>query len=123
MVYVDDIIITGNDSPFLNSLICWLNQQFPLKDLGTLSYVLVIQVTVTASALHLCPQKYIYNLLHRSSMVDCKLLSTRMASIASLSLYDCDVLSDPNLYRSIFDTLQYCILTHLNNSFAMNKVC
>lgn len=38
LVYVNDNIVMGNDSQFLNSLICRLNQHFTLKDLGVLPF-------------------------------------------------------------------------------------
>jgi hypothetical protein len=37
LVYVDDIIVTGNNLPVINDLISSLQAEFKLKDLGTLS--------------------------------------------------------------------------------------
>ncbi|KAL6332296.1 hypothetical protein AAG906_004858 [Vitis piasezkii] len=82
LVYVDDIIVTGS-----------------------LSYFLGIQKTSTASTLHLSQEKYISNLLHHAFMFECKPISTLMASTASISLYDGEVLFDPTSYRSIVGTL------------------
>ena len=79
LIYVDDIIITGSHSVLVNSLIDQLHNQFALKDLGSLSYFLGIQVTRTPSSLHLCQHKYIVNLLHRAQMFDCKHASTLWA--------------------------------------------
>jgi hypothetical protein len=59
LVYVDDIIVTGNDSNCIGLLISQLQQEFPLKDLGYLSFFLGIQVTCTAEGLHLSQSKYI----------------------------------------------------------------
>ena len=42
LVYVDDIVLTGNNPQFLNSLISQLNKAFELKDLGSLHYFLGI---------------------------------------------------------------------------------
>ena len=43
LVYVYDIIITGNDPHFLSSLIAQLSTTFELKDLGPLSYFLAFK--------------------------------------------------------------------------------
>lgn len=45
VVYVDDIIITGDDIPFINHLKQHLHTIFGIKDLGSLSFFLGIKVT------------------------------------------------------------------------------
>lgn len=37
LVYVDDIIVTGDDFVAFDKVICYLDQQFTLKDLGELN--------------------------------------------------------------------------------------
>lgn len=60
LVYVDDIIITGNNSSNIRSTIFMLHQNFALKDLGPLNYFLGIQVTPTSTRGFLLNQsKYI----------------------------------------------------------------
>jgi Reverse transcriptase (RNA-dependent DNA polymerase) len=53
MVYVDDIILTGNSPAALQSLITALNSEFSLKDLGTLNFFLGIEITTSPTSLHL----------------------------------------------------------------------
>ncbi|WMV09979.1 hypothetical protein MTR67_003364 [Solanum verrucosum] len=48
LVYVDDLIITGSDSDFITTFIHTLDQQFSLKDLGSLNYFLGIEVSPTS---------------------------------------------------------------------------
>ena len=123
LVYVDDIIITGTHSQLIDHYIARLNSQFALKDLGTISYFLGIQVTLLHDTIHLSQHKYITDLLLRASMFDCHHASTPMSTASSLSLYDGDSFSDPTLYRSIVGALQYCTITRPDISFAVNKVC
>lgn len=40
LVYVDDIVIASNDSAAITQLTSYLNDQFHLKDLGSLKYFL-----------------------------------------------------------------------------------
>ena len=44
VVYVDDIVITGNDSKGILSLKSFLHSQFHTKDLGMLKYFLGVEV-------------------------------------------------------------------------------
>ena len=44
VLYVDDILIIGNDVGMLSSIKIWLSSQFQMKDLGDASYVLGIKL-------------------------------------------------------------------------------
>ena len=44
IVYVDDIIVTGNDEKEKNTLKQWIAKEFEIKDLGKLKYFLGIEV-------------------------------------------------------------------------------
>ena len=55
LLYVDDIIVIGNDSTQIAHLIATLGQVFELKDLGSLNYFLGIQITHTTHGLTLNP--------------------------------------------------------------------
>ena len=44
VLYVDDILIIGNDKVMLNSVKSWLSKNFSMKDLGDATYVLGIRI-------------------------------------------------------------------------------
>ena len=44
ILYVDDILLIGNDVGTLSSVKVWLSQQFDMKDLGEASHVLGIRL-------------------------------------------------------------------------------
>ena len=44
LVYVDDLILTGNNSTFVASIIDQLGQKFSIKDLGSLHFFLGVEV-------------------------------------------------------------------------------
>ena len=43
ILYVDDILLIGNDSEFLNSIKGYLNKNFSMKDLSEAAYILGIK--------------------------------------------------------------------------------
>ena len=65
LLYVYDIIVTGNDSTQIHNLITTFDQVFELKDLGPLNYFLGIQITKTSHDLTLTQSKYASNVLHK----------------------------------------------------------
>ncbi|OMO62750.1 hypothetical protein CCACVL1_22657 [Corchorus capsularis] len=123
LVYVDDIILTGNSKFFLDEFIGALSKKFSLKDPISLSYFLGIETIQTAKGLLLSQKKYMKNLLERSKMLESKPVTTPMAtSAASLTLEMGNKLSDASEYRSIIGALQYLSLTRPDISFSVNKL-
>ena len=51
LLYVDDIIITSNNSSFVTEIVSQLGSSFALKDLGCLNYFLGLQIEYTDSGL------------------------------------------------------------------------
>lgn len=72
LIYIDDVIITGNYPTTINLLIDKLQYDFALKDLGDLSYFLGIQAVQNPEGLHLRQSKYIIDLLNHVNMTDSK---------------------------------------------------
>lgn len=63
LIYVDDIIVTGSNNAEIQKVLELLHRQFPLEDLGELSYFLAIQVTRLRDSLHMYQEKYVKELL------------------------------------------------------------
>ena len=53
LLYVDDMIITGNDLSGIQKLKVFLNQQFEMKDLGHLSYFLGLEITHSTNGFYI----------------------------------------------------------------------
>lgn len=66
LVYVDGILLTSNDSFMVSHIIVQLNQEFALKDLGTLHYLLGFEVFRNHTNLHLSQTKHAKDLLSKA---------------------------------------------------------
>ena len=53
LLYIDDMIITRDDSTGIRSLQHFLSQHFEMKDLGTLSYFLGLEVISSSNGYYL----------------------------------------------------------------------
>nr|KYP44668.1 Retrovirus-related Pol polyprotein from transposon TNT 1-94 [Cajanus cajan] len=102
LVYVDDIILTGSDPPFLTQFIARLNAEFTIKYLGKLGYFLGLEITYTADGLFLGQAKYAHDLLSRAMMLEAKPISIPLAADFHL-VSDGVAYSDPTQYRSFID--------------------
>jgi Reverse transcriptase (RNA-dependent DNA polymerase) len=122
LVYVDDIIITGNCISAIQDLIATLNSTFSIKDLGTLHYFLGIEVTSQQHCLYLTQTQYIHSLLSRTNMTGAKPCNTPMQQGQQLSKFSGIMLSDPTEYRMTVGALQYATITRPDNTFSVNKV-
>jgi Reverse transcriptase (RNA-dependent DNA polymerase) len=106
----------------IQDLLCHLDSTFTIKDLGSLSYFLGIEITSLDMGLHLSQTCYIQDLIVQAKMDGAKPISTPMASGLQLSALDGDPMNDPSLYRSIIGDLQYAIIIRPYISFAVNRV-
>jgi hypothetical protein len=123
LIYVDDIIVTGNSAVAITQLINSLKQSFAMKDLGHLHYFLGIHVQHQSGGLHLSQTKYISDLLDRVHMTGAKPAKTPLPAGSQLTKYAGDPLENASEYRTLVGALQYCTLTRPDISFAVNQLC
>uniref|UniRef100_A0A2N9JB37 Reverse transcriptase Ty1/copia-type domain-containing protein n=1 Tax=Fagus sylvatica TaxID=28930 RepID=A0A2N9JB37_FAGSY len=123
LLYVDDIIITGNNPTAVSDIITQLSTAFELKDLGPLRYFLGLQIEYKKVGLFVHQHKYLTDFLHKFHMTECKAATTPIAPTPSLSTTTTDLLSDPTPYRSLVGALQYATFTRPDIAFAVNRVC
>ncbi|BBH02590.1 HXXXD-type acyl-transferase family protein [Prunus dulcis] len=74
--YIDDIIVTRNDSEEQLKLQKYLSQEFEMKDLGDLKCFLGIEVARSKIGIFLSQRKYVMDLLTETRMLGCKPIDT-----------------------------------------------
>ena len=72
LVYVDDMIVTGDDEHDKQMLKEKLAAQFEMKDLGKLKYFLEIDVAYSKKGIFISQRKYVIDLLKETGMINCK---------------------------------------------------
>jgi hypothetical protein len=63
LVYVDDLIISGNNNKAIESFKSYLSTCFHMKDLGSLKYFLGIEVARNSIGIFLCQRKYTLDII------------------------------------------------------------
>ena len=78
IVYVDDIIITGDDQKCIVELKNFLRLQFRTKDLGKLRYFFGIEVARSKDGISLSQRKYVLDILEETGLLGSKPVDTPM---------------------------------------------
>ncbi|GJY83844.1 ribonuclease H-like domain-containing protein [Tanacetum coccineum] len=123
LVYVDDIIVTGNNVSEIEKFKDFLRTKFMIKDLGKLKYFLRIEVIDTDKGICLNQRKYVLDLLTDYGMLACKPARTPMMSKFSISNEATDV--DPLLdnivdYQKLMGKLIYLTNTRPDISYVVH---
>lgn len=75
VVYVDDILVTGDDSIQVQALKHMLDTKFSIKDLKEIKYYLGFEIVRDKHGIFLSQRKFILDLLASANMVDAKPLN------------------------------------------------
>ena len=99
-----------------------LAAEIEMKDLGMMHYFLGMEVWQNADGIFLGQGKYVVEILKRFGMMDCKAITTPMAS-------NLNILSDASseavyatMYRQMIGSLMYLTNTRPDIFFAMNTL-
>ncbi|KAL4028792.1 hypothetical protein IC575_012003 [Cucumis melo] len=122
LLYVDDMIITGDDPQAISDLQCYLGKHFEMKDLGNLNYFLGLEISSSSSGYYLSQAKYASDLLNRSGITDSATFSTPLDPNVRLTPFDGVPLEDPTLYRQLVGSLIYLTVTRLDIAYAVHIV-
>ncbi|KAK2973611.1 hypothetical protein RJ640_027521 [Escallonia rubra] len=71
IVYVDDIILTGDDTADMERLKQCLVSEFEIKDLGSLNHFLIMEIARSKKGIAMSQRKYVLDLLKETSMSGC----------------------------------------------------
>ena len=123
LVYVDDIIVTGNNLDEIEKFKMFLKGKFKIKDLGKLNYFLGIEVVDCENGICLNQRKYVLDLLSEYGMLACKPSKTPL--MAKLSISNLATDTDPALvnivdYQKLMGKLIYLTNTRPDISYAVH---
>ncbi|RVW26204.1 Retrovirus-related Pol polyprotein from transposon RE1 [Vitis vinifera] len=120
LLYVDDMIITGDDLSGIQELKDFLSQQFEMKDLGHLSYFLGLEITHSTDGLYITQAKRLVGnlvyltvtrpdisyVVHQGTLFH-GLFYSAQPPLVLCAFSDADWAGDPTDHRS---TTGYCFL-------------
>ncbi|BBH05359.1 transposable element gene [Prunus dulcis] len=122
IIYVDDMIVTGDDQTEIQSLHKYMASEFEMKSLGDLKYFLGIEVARSKHGIFLSQRKYILDLLAETGMLDCKPIDTLSEQNHNLGLYPNQIPIDKERYQWLVGKLNYLAHTHPDITYVVSVV-
>ncbi|XP_021617918.1 uncharacterized mitochondrial protein AtMg00810-like [Manihot esculenta] len=122
LVYVDDVILTGNFVDAINKCKMALHSKFTIKDLGPMKYFLGLEVARSSHATIISQTKFICDVLKDACMLQCKPASSPLPQGLHLTPDSGEPLSKPDMYRMLLGRLLYINLTRPDICYAVQHL-
>lgn len=122
IIYVDDMIITGDDLEEVKRLKENLFKEFEMKDLGRLKYFLGIEVLRSKKGIFINQKKYTLDLLTEIGMLDCKPADTPISVNHRLQIVNGADETDRGQYQHLVGKLIYLSHTRPDIAYAVSIV-
>ncbi|XP_074266497.1 uncharacterized protein LOC141589772 [Silene latifolia] len=111
LVYVDDLVICGNNLTSIQQFKNYLSTCFHMKDLGPLKYFLGLEIARNSSGLSISQRKYTLDILTETGLLGTKPVSVPMEPNHNLGDSETPILHDPQPYRRLVGRLVYLTIT------------
>ena len=121
LVYVDDIILTGNDQSSIDQITSQLDKNFKIENLGTLTYFLGFEIARNKHGINLSQRKYTLDILTETGMFNCSPVSTPLNFSVKMQAIG-DPLDDPTTYRRLIGKLVYLTNTRPNITYVVSHL-
>ena len=116
-IYVDDLIVGGDNVATIEHVKTLLKQEFDMKDLGELRYFLGIEIIRTEEGIWLSQRQYALDMLSKYGMADCKPISMPLDQNLKLQADEGQVLEDVTMYQKIVGSLIYLTISRSDLSY------
>ncbi|XP_050379700.1 uncharacterized mitochondrial protein AtMg00810-like [Argentina anserina] len=126
LLYVDDIIITGNSENLIGEVKSSLQAEFDMSDLGPLHFFLGLEIKYMKNGdVFVSQQKYASEVIHKTGLDSCHSQITPCQSGLKLIKDMGQQLDkqDSAHFRSIVGCLQYLTFTRPDIAYSVNLVC
>eukprot|EP00253_Pinus_taeda_P004293 PITA_04293 len=119
VVYVDDLLMTGNNESYIASIKKELRRAIEMTDLGYVHYYLGIEVTQHLKSIFLSQKKHIGDMLNRFGMTEFNPLTSPMEQNLKLTSIEGTEFEDATKYRQLEGSLNYLTTTRPDISFGV----
>jgi len=122
LIYVDDIIIAGNNIRTIKHIKSYINDQFHIKDLRELKCFLGLEVARSQRGMVINQRKYCLDIFSDFGLTGCKPIPSPINPFVKLNATDGELVSDLKNFRKLIGKLLYLTHTRPNISFVVQQV-
>ncbi|CAH9129165.1 unnamed protein product [Cuscuta epithymum] len=122
LIYVDDVLLAGNDTTHISSVKNYLDKKFSIKDLGKLKYFLGIEVARSPEGFVLSQRKYTLDILEESGLLAGRPSSFPMEQNLKLRPNDGSKPVDAHSYRRLIGRLLYLTVTRPDIVYSVSQL-
>jgi hypothetical protein len=123
LVYVDDIVLTGDSMTEITDIKTNLHRTFGIKDLGVLKFFLGLEVAHSTKGITLSQRQYCLDLLVETGDLGCKPSSIPMDPSPKLHHDDNPPYTDITSYRTLVGKLLYLTNIRSDIAFPVQQLC
>lgn len=120
LVYVDDLVISGDSNTAINSFKAYLSTCFHMKDLGKLKYFLGLEVARSSQGIYLCQRKYTLDIITECGLLGCKPAGSPMDQNHRLGKTEGELLADLERFRRLVGRLIYLLATRPDLAYSVH---
>jgi hypothetical protein len=121
-VYVDDLVITGENSHDIDLFKKEMKATFKMSDLGLLHYYLGLEVTQTEEGITICQRAYAAKILESAGLTGCNPSDTPMESRLKLSKYSSAPAVDARKFENIVGALRYLVNSRPDLAYSVGYI-
>jgi len=132
LIYVDDILVMGNNDLHVAKFKEYLHSTFHIKDFGPPKYFLGIEITRSEKGINLSQRKFILEIISEAGLSRCKpavipieqntKLTSREYDLTSSSSVEDSLLKDPSGYQRLVGKLIYLTMTRPDICYAVQTL-
>lgn len=120
LVYVDDLLLAGNDRKKIEHLKLMLSNTFKMKDLGDVRYFLGLEISRSPAGFFVSQKKYTVDLLDEFGLTTASTLKLPMDIHLRLNTDTGEFLKDPHPYQRLLGKLIYLTITRPDITFSVH---
>jgi hypothetical protein len=122
LLYVDDLLLTGDDSIEIDRIKMELSKEFEMTNLGLAHNYLGVEIVHQDNGIFIHQKTYIQKLLKKFGLQNCNPTNLPMDPKLQLQHYTGSSRADPLTYRSLVGSLIYLTNTRPDICFAVSCV-